>query len=210
MFKVNPDGMRMEPTPERVLSVCRLVAQKSMTREDIRKAMTLGVNDERELDQINKSINVALEELSVIKAEADNLVLAIPKNLTNLLLNYSNPTEHHINFEDCKCLPFVVVRPNQEMRHLFDKSCNMAGFLPEIAMEVTGISTAWSMCREGIGATLLPRQFVEYMGSADNMTLYTLEQNLRSRQPVIITRKGQYISEHAKYAIKLLTRQIPM
>ena len=57
MFKVNPDGMRMEPTPERVLSVCRLVAQKSMTREEIRKAMTLGVNDERQLDQINKSIS---------------------------------------------------------------------------------------------------------------------------------------------------------
>lgn len=28
MFKTNPDGMRMEPTPERVLSVCRLIAQK--------------------------------------------------------------------------------------------------------------------------------------------------------------------------------------
>ena len=62
MFKVNPDGMRMEPTPERVLSVCRLVAQKSMTREEIRKAMTLGVNDERELDQINKSIKSTIKK----------------------------------------------------------------------------------------------------------------------------------------------------
>lgn len=39
--------------------------------------MTLGINDENELDQINKSINVALEELSLIKAQADNLVLAM-------------------------------------------------------------------------------------------------------------------------------------
>lgn len=77
MFKVNPDGMRMEPTPERVLSVCRLIAHESMTRDEIRRAMTLGINDENELDQINKSINVALEELSLIKAEADNLVLAV-------------------------------------------------------------------------------------------------------------------------------------
>ena len=77
MFKVNPDGMRMEPTPERVLSVCRLVAHKSMTREEIRKAMTLGINDEKELDQINKSIDVALKELSLINAQADNLVLAV-------------------------------------------------------------------------------------------------------------------------------------
>lgn len=47
MFKVNPDGMRMEPTPERVISVCRLIAHKSMTRDEVRKAMTLGGNDER-------------------------------------------------------------------------------------------------------------------------------------------------------------------
>ncbi len=77
MFKVNPDGMRMEPTPERVLSVCRLIAHESMTRDDVRKVMTLGINDEKELDQITKSINVALEELSLIKAQADKLVLAV-------------------------------------------------------------------------------------------------------------------------------------
>ena len=77
MFKTNPDGMRMEPTPERVLSVCRLIFHKSMTRDEVRKAMTLGINDENELDQINKSINVALEELSLIKAQADKLVLAV-------------------------------------------------------------------------------------------------------------------------------------
>lgn len=77
MFKVNPDSMRMEPTPERVLSVCRLIAHESMPRSEVRKAMTLGIDDEKELDQINKSINVALEELSLIKAEADKLVLAV-------------------------------------------------------------------------------------------------------------------------------------
>lgn len=81
MFKVNPDGMRMEPTPERVLSVCRLIAHKSMARDEVRKAMTLGINDEKELDQINKSINVALEELSIIKAQADNLALAVDPNV---------------------------------------------------------------------------------------------------------------------------------
>ena len=80
MFKANPDGMRMEPTPERVLSVCRLVAQKSMTREEIRQAMTLGINNEKSLDQVNKSINVALE-LSLINAQADKLLLTVDPSL---------------------------------------------------------------------------------------------------------------------------------
>ena len=77
MFKANPDGMRMEPTPERVLSVCRLISHDSMSRDEVRKCMTLGINDEKEIDQINKSINVALEELSLIKANAENLILAV-------------------------------------------------------------------------------------------------------------------------------------
>ena len=51
MFKSNPDGMRMEPTPERVLSVCRLVAHESMNRDEVRRAMSLGANDEKTLDQ---------------------------------------------------------------------------------------------------------------------------------------------------------------
>ena len=73
MFKTNPDGMRMEPTPERVLSVCRLVAQKSMTHEELRQAMTLGQNGEKEIDQINKSLAVALEELNLVRTK-DNLI----------------------------------------------------------------------------------------------------------------------------------------
>ena len=76
LFKTNPDGMRMEPTPERVFSVCQLVAHDKITRETIRKFMTLGLNDEKEQDQINKSINVALEELDIIRTKDDYLVLA--------------------------------------------------------------------------------------------------------------------------------------
>lgn len=77
MFKANPDSMRMEPTPERVLSVCRLAARGGLTREEIRNAMTLGLHDELSRDQISKSITVALQELSLIQAQADQLILAV-------------------------------------------------------------------------------------------------------------------------------------
>lgn len=77
MFKVNPDGMRMEPTPERVLSICRLVARKSMSRDEVRKVMTLGLNEEGEDGPINRSISVALEELSLINEESGNLTLTV-------------------------------------------------------------------------------------------------------------------------------------
>ena len=49
--------------------------------------------------------------------------------------------------------------------------------------------------------------FVEYMGMDARIKLFSLKHSVRSRHPAVITRKGQYISEYAEYAIKLLTEQ---
>lgn len=74
MFKPNPDSMRMEPTPERVLSVCRMVAQQSMTTEELRKTLTLGMEGDKAMDQVKKSIDVAKDELNLISSKDDKLV----------------------------------------------------------------------------------------------------------------------------------------
>ena len=148
-------------------------------------------------------VNLPVDEsvLDVTPIESDQLVLAVPNNFCDGLIK-----DEQIDLANCKHLPFVVVSQTQEMRHLFDKSCAAVDFEPKIVMEVVGISTAWAMCRAGIGATLLPRQFAEYMGLGNNINLYSLKHSLHSRQPVIVTRKGQYISEFAKYVIELLTQ----
>jgi len=67
------------------------------------------------------------------------------------------------------------------------------------------VATAWSMAREGLGATLLPLQFVSAMGDHESLVLFTLKHSVRSRQPAVVTRRGQYLSKYAEYAISLLT-----
>ena len=151
-------------------------------------------------------LNLPVDEtvLDVTLIEADTLVLAVPNELSSNLLSKGNGSLPKISLEECKDIPFVVVGQTQEMRRLFDKSCAAAGFQPQIAMEVVGLSTAFAMCKAGIGATLLPLQFVkstDYSG----VSLFSLEHNLYSRQPAIVTKKGQYISEYVKYFIKLLS-----
>lgn len=83
MFKANPDGMRMEPTPERVLSVCRMIARGKITRDELREALTLGKDGAKELDQVDKSINVALEELGIVKAKDNYLELAVSADVVS-------------------------------------------------------------------------------------------------------------------------------
>ena len=80
MFKSNPDFMRMAPTPERVLAVCRLVAQKPISEKDLRDAMTL-LNEEVETAPISESVSVALSELDLIKNVNGLLTLAVNENV---------------------------------------------------------------------------------------------------------------------------------
>ena len=153
-------------------------------------------------------VNLPVDEsvLDVALIEADNLVLAVPKSMCEGL-PYADDNIPEIDLKACKGLQFVVVSPAQEMRQFFDKICADAEFTPNVAMEVVGVSTAWSMARAGMGATLLPLQFVKSLASDDNIRLYKLKNCHYSRQPAIVTRRGQYVSEYAKYAIELLTQK---
>ena len=154
-------------------------------------------------------VNLPVDEsvLDVTPIEPDTMVLAVPKAMATTLPINTDSVLPQIDLKDCKELPFIAVGQSQEMRQLFDKNCAAAKFRPHIVMEVVGLATAWAMARAGIGATLLPLQFVRHMADDDSLSLFTLKNSVRSRQPAIITRRGQYISKYAEYAIELLTRQ---
>lgn len=153
-------------------------------------------------------VNLPVDEsvLDVTPIEADTLVLAVPKSMLDKLPAVSESSLPQIGLADCRELPFIVVGQSQEMRRLFDKLCAASALNPVIAAEVVGVATAWAMARAGIGATLLPLQFAESMDAGDLLSYFTLENSTQTRQPAIVTRRGQYLSPFAKYAIKLLTQ----
>ena len=154
-------------------------------------------------------VNLPVDEsaFDVINIEKDKLVLAVPANMQSLLQVKETGGIPQIDFACCENLPFVVVGQHQEMRQIFEKNCTVANINPKIAMEVVGLSTAWSMVRAGIGATLLPLEFINEISSDDSVKLFIPKCDTNIRQPVIITKRGQYISEYAEYAIKLLTEK---
>lgn len=153
-------------------------------------------------------VNLPVDEaiLDVTPLEPDRLVLAIPKILLpNLPIV---PNQGTVDLSDCHELPFVAVGQNQEMRHLFDTLCMTAGFHPIIAAEVVSLTTAWAIARSGIAATILPMQFVDNDHADEALLTFEIKNAFYSRQPVIATRKGQYISAAAEYAISLLSTKI--
>ena len=145
-------------------------------------------------------INLPLDDalLDVTPLEPDTLVLAVPKAMAASL------EDSHIRFAQANELPFVVLGKNQELRQLFDRLCLSAGFEPNIAAEVVGVTTAWAMARAGVGAALLPLQFVRSSRFEEDLALFPLADDAYSRQPAIVTRKDQYLSPYARYAMDLL------
>jgi len=152
---------------------------------------------------VNLPVNESVLDATPI--EQDTLVLAVPKQLLHLLPSVPEGDLSQIDLADCKDLPFIVISQAQEMRKLFNRLCARAEIHPGIAMEVVGVTTAWAMMRAGIGATLLPLQFVKNEIFDVDVALFTIKDNIYTRQPVIVVRRGQRLSESAQYAIDLLT-----
>ena len=149
-------------------------------------------------------------ELDIIPLERDNLVLAVPNALLHCIdasVREKSADSAIVDLADCSNLPFVVLSRGQEMRQLFDKLCKIARMHPQIYVEVVGVTTAWTMVQAGIAATILPKQFIQSEIDSSDVTLFNLEQDMYVRQSAIVTRKGQYISEYAKYAMELLVNK---
>lgn len=152
-------------------------------------------------------LNYPIDEtvFDITPIACDELILAVPEGLLDKIdeKGRNAPT---VDFKCCSALPFVTVGKTQEMRAILDKLCAAAGFSPTIAAEIDGgIVTARALMLEGIGATILPLQFAERECSGKAVRLFGLKEKISTRQPAVVTKKGQYISEHARLAIDIIT-----
>ena len=147
-------------------------------------------------------INLPVDEsrLDVTLIEADKLALVMPRDM---MPSHTDVEESDFSF--FKEVPFVVPGINQEMRQLFEKLCASSGVRPQIAAEVVNLTSAWEMACAGVGATLLPLQFVKGKDKKGAMAVVRLKNSFSLRQPAVVVKKGQYLSTYARYAIKLLT-----
>ncbi len=154
---------------------------------------------------VNLPVDTTL--LDVIPLEQDTLVLAIHNTMLEKLPTTFNKNSSVIDLGQIQNLPFVVLSSGQELRQLFDRLCTVADVHPVIAAEVMGVTSAWAMAQAGVGATLLPLQFVHNQQFDNNVSIYVVKNSVYSRQPVIVTRRSQFRTPYADYAINLLTGQ---
>lgn len=165
--------------------------------DELRKGAAEGKYD---FAVVNLPVDEAVLEALPIKQES--LVLAVPLKFCGAL----SKGEEIADFSVFKDIPFVAVSQFQEMRCIFDKLCEQAGFIPDIAAEVIALNTAKAMVCEGIGAAVLPEQLVKDEEAQGSLLLFPLGDKYSIRQPVVVYKRGQYISQYADYAIDILQK----
>ena len=156
---------------------------------------------EGEYDFAIMNLPVNEPEFETIPLSPDVLVLAVPDSLNKLLKTEGDKIT---DLSVAKELPFVTVGKDQEMRKLFDALCVQSGVSPDIYATVTGVATAWEVVKSGAAATIIPKQFVEARGDYAGIKLFEIKNTPYLRQSAIVTRRGQFISKYAEYAINKL------
>ncbi len=191
--------------PELVKKIRSRYPGVSVSLQEVPGAQLRKEAEEGKYDFAIVNLPVDTGMLDVIPLQPDILVLAVHNTMAEKLPAKDEGKYPEVDFAQIQELPFVVLSQGQEMRQLFDSLCAAAELQPTIAAEVMGITSAWKMAQAGVGATLLPLQFVHGQHFDPNLSLYIVKKSPYSRQPVIAMRRGQFRSPYADYAIRLLT-----
>ncbi|MFD0590932.1 LysR family transcriptional regulator [Paenibacillus sp. GCM10027627] len=73
-------------------------------------------------------------------------------------------TSHpHVTLEILRRMPSVLLPGNYSMRQLIDEKCQTYGFTPRPVMEMTTMESIVNMVGKGIGVTILPEAYLDYI-----------------------------------------------
>jgi hypothetical protein len=86
MFKTHKDGLRMEPTPERVYAICQYISKQDCTRAEVQNKFSMFADTAQVPTEAITGAIRAAEELGAITTKDGKLVLAIsPKHLKSYI-----------------------------------------------------------------------------------------------------------------------------
>lgn len=79
MFTKHPDSMRMEPTPERVFSISRLISQRTVSKDELKELVSVGKSNTSSSSSsiINYSLDVAEKDLELIRLIDGKYILVV-------------------------------------------------------------------------------------------------------------------------------------
>ncbi|GED13490.1 LysR family transcriptional regulator [Aneurinibacillus migulanus] len=119
--------------------------------------------------------------------------------------------DEHFNNEEEVCLdilrkvPTILLPENYYLRQLINKYCiDYFGFQPQPIFEMTTMESLINMVAEGVGVTVLPKPYLEYLKN-DRIKMISLVTPTPTRQVGIIYQKDKHMCAATHTFIKQIT-----
>ena len=77
--------------------------------------------------------------------------------------------------------PFVFLQDSNDVTMRSIMACRRAGFQPDIVMQVDQLVTAYNLAKKGVGSTILPDNFPQYIDDAGRLFFYVIDSPLVHR-----------------------------
>lgn len=146
-------------------------------------------------DSLEKNNDFCCE---TVASESIMLVGAKKKGISSLSKN------GEIDFTKTKDMPFILLGDDQLLTGEFYRLSKKCSVSPEVTVQVSELSTAIALVKQGLGLTLLPSSYKQYGNLSDELDFLSIEQGQLKRKVVVVYRKDKYLNKPSKALISLI------
>ncbi|WP_125140174.1 LysR family transcriptional regulator [Clostridium transplantifaecale] len=171
------------------------------------KELKEGLEDES-LDLV---IETALYEDSSVERfffKNEEIILLVPasypinKRLQPYRLSYQDVvTERFLSdsydpvpLEVFKDIPFIIMKPGNDMYQRSFNMCRNAGFTPKVAIQMDQVLTSMNIASNGVGAVFIRADIIGCLPENEKLVYYKIGDPLACRRVVFASKKGKYIT----------------
>jgi DNA-binding transcriptional LysR family regulator len=140
------------------------------------------------------------EDLESIPLYKENLALAIAAD-------HPSAQDEYATLELLKEIPSVLLPNTYFLRQVINEQCRMLGFTPQPVLEMTTMESIITMVGEGVGATLLPKGYLDYIANPRIRTI-PLQNPPLTTQIGVVYRKNKHLCAASRIFMEQLVSTV--
>jgi len=125
------------------------------------------------------------EDLESIPLYKDNLALAAP-------VDHPVAKEAFVTLNILRETPSVLLPAPYHLRQLINNQCRALDFTPQPVLEMTTMESIINMVSKGVGVTILPRAYLDYINNPEIATV-PIQKPALTTQIGVVYRKNKYL-----------------
>ncbi|MGG4091506.1 LysR family transcriptional regulator [Paenibacillus lautus] len=140
------------------------------------------------------------DDLETIPLYKQNLALAAP-------VDHPIAKEKFVRLDILKEIPSVLLPNTYYMRQLINEECRSFDFTPQPVMELSTMESIVNMVNKGVGVTILPKAYLDYIDHKGIRTI-NIQNPMLTTQIGIVYRKNKYLCAASRMFMEQLIETI--